>query len=196
MNDDDFVRRLRSMEAPTPQIRIDTATVLRSGRRRRLARATGTTLGIGALCAGLYAGAAAVAPGHVDREPIRPATTDRSPTEEPVPAMTHAVIDEVAGTITTPLDQWLLSSEEMSAIETAGAVYVARCMTDVGFGDLVELVGPVPVENQDGYNFGLWRHEALERGDPTPSRFCRPRTASMRRTRSHRRSCVPAMTRR
>ncbi|MBD5784868.1 hypothetical protein IF650_01625 [Cellulosimicrobium terreum] len=94
-----------------------------------------------------------------------PATT--SPTATHGPSETgdgpRAIVDEVAGTITTPLDDWVLSIDELTETRTAGDLFTARCMTDAGYPESAKIDGPSVPLNTDGLGFGLWRHEALVR---------------------------------
>ncbi|GAA3218730.1 hypothetical protein ACFP63_08225 [Oerskovia jenensis] len=166
MNDEDFVVRLRAVSQHAPDLTVDHATVLRSGRRRRSARATTTTLGVGALCGGLVAGALALVPSPPRETPVVPATSTTTTSPEPAESAAEeparAIVDEDAGTITTALDGWFVSAEERAEMDTARDVFVARCMTAAGYEDLVQLVGPVPAEkSSDGAEFGLWRHGSL-----------------------------------
>jgi hypothetical protein len=165
MNDEDFILRLRSVSQHTPDVAIDHAKVLRAGRRRRAARAAGTTLGVGTLCGGLVAGALALVPPQPRDTPVMPATSTTTTSPEPAESASEeparAIVDEDAGTITTPLDDWFASAEERAEMDTARDVFVARCMIAAGYEDLVQLVGPVPAENQDGAELGLWRHSLL-----------------------------------
>lgn len=163
MNDEDFILRIRAASEQTPRLTVDHIEVLRSGRRRRAARAVGTTLGVGALCGGLVAGAFELTPLQTRDAPVMPATTSPTETQERSEDGPRAIVDEEAGTITTPLDDWVLSFEELTELRTAGDVFTARCMTDAGFGDTVTLDGPSFPLNQDGLGFGLWRQDALMR---------------------------------
>ncbi|MFE6234025.1 hypothetical protein [Cellulosimicrobium sp. NPDC057862] len=164
MNDEDFILRLRSASRHTPDVVVDHAEVLRSGRRRRAGRAVGSTLGVGALCGGLVAGALALTPPPTRETPVMPATT--SPTAQ-APSEPgggpRAIVDEAAGTITTPLDDWVLGADELTELRTANHVLTARCMTDAGYGHTVVSDGPSYPLNTDGFGFGLWRHDALLR---------------------------------
>lgn len=165
MNDEDFILRLRSVSQQTPVVAVDHTKVLRSGRRRRAGRAVGATLGVGALCGGLVAGALALTPAQPRETPVMPATTAPTATQGPSESGDgpRAIVDEVTGTITTPLDDWDLSIEERTETRTANDVFTARCMTDAGYGDTVTLDGPSFALNTDGLGFGLWRHDALMR---------------------------------
>jgi hypothetical protein len=165
MNDEDFVLRLRAVSQHAPDVTIDHAQVLRAGRRRRAGRAVGLAVGVGALCGGLVAGALALVPPQPRDTPVMPATSATTTSPEPPESATEeparAVVDEDAGTITTPLDDWFVSAEERAEMDTARDVFVARCLAAAGYEDIVHLVGPVPAENQDGAELGLWRHGLL-----------------------------------
>lgn len=173
MNDDELlVTRLREMVGHVPPVQVDRDDVLRRGRRRRVLRASGATVGAGVLCAGLY-----LAVGGSGSEPastFAPASGDESssPTTSPAGPVgdglategARAVIDESAGTITLPLDAWLPSRQERAVTRSARDVYLARCTTAAGRGDIVDLVGPVRVPSGTGneQSYGAWRVETLE----------------------------------
>jgi hypothetical protein len=92
-----------------------------------------------------------------------PATTAPTETHGRSGDGPRAIVDEAAGTITTPLDDWNLSVDERAEVSTAIHVFTARCMTDAGLGDTVTIDGPSVQPKTDGLGFGLWRHEALMR---------------------------------
>ncbi|GAA1401526.1 hypothetical protein [Oerskovia paurometabola] len=169
MNDDELlVSRLRTMAGNVPPVPIDRAEVLRRGRRRRVLRASGTTMGVGVLCAGLYLGAGGA--GDAPVTTLAPAASGPSPTAPVSPAgpgtveAQGAVVDEASGTITLPLDSVLLGRHEHATITSAREVYLASCLTEAGFGDTLELVGPVrvPPGNGNAERYGAWRLETLE----------------------------------
>jgi hypothetical protein len=176
MNDDELlVSRLRSLAGDdVPMPRVDRAEVLRRGRRRRALRASGTTMGVGVLCAGLYLGTGGLGGGPAPESTlapasgsVEPATGDeppQDPTADPPATPPRAVVDETTGTVTLPLDEWFLSRQELAVVTSAREAYLARCMTDAGFGDTVELVGPVqePPGNGNADAYGAWRVETLE----------------------------------
>lgn len=170
MNDDELlVSRLRSMAGHVPVVPVDRGAVLRRGHRRRVLRASGATMGVGVLCAGLYLGAGGLGDGPGTT--LAPAAGGSDPTVATGPAgqgaegaAQGAVVDEGAGAITLPLDTVLLSRQEHAILESAREVYLARCLTDAGFGDTLELVGPVqvPPGNGNEARYGAWRLETLE----------------------------------
>ncbi|MHA7135055.1 hypothetical protein [Oerskovia turbata] len=165
MNDDELlVSRLRNLAGDdVPMPLVDRAEVLRRGRRRRVLRASGTTMGVGVLCAGLYLGAGGLGGGPAPESTLAPASDSaapatgdeppQDPSADPPATPSRAVVDETAGTVTLPLDEWFLSRQELAVVTSAREAYLARCMTDAGFGDTVELVGPVrdPSGNADAY---------------------------------------------
>ncbi|MFF2832482.1 hypothetical protein ACFVSK_12035 [Cellulosimicrobium cellulans] len=89
MNDEEFVLRLRSVSQLTPDVAVDHTRVLRAGRRRRAGRAVGVTLGVGALCGGLVAGALALVPPQPRDTPVMPATSTTTTSPEPAESATE-----------------------------------------------------------------------------------------------------------
>lgn len=175
MNDDELlVSRLRTMAGNVPPVPIDRAEVLRRGRRRRVLRASGTTMGVGVLCAGLYFGTGGLGGGPAPQSTLAPASGSAAPItgdegpQDPAsdtPATpSGAVVDEATGSIALPVDAWFLSRQELAVVTSAREAYLARCMTDAGFGDTVDLVGPirVPPGNGNADAYGAWRVETLE----------------------------------
>ncbi|QDW62329.1 hypothetical protein [Oerskovia sp. KBS0722] len=167
---DDFSTRLRELvdkalpEAPIdPHLALDVA-------RRRAGRTRSRRVAASLAVAAVVAAAAVTVPDLVAPRPretlLMPATSIATTSPEPAESATEepvrAIVDEDAGTITTPLDGWFVSAEERAEMDTARDVFVARCMTAAGYEDLVQLVGPVPAEKTfDGAGFGLWRHGLL-----------------------------------
>jgi hypothetical protein len=174
MNDDELlISRLRDLSGGSPAPQVDHQEVLRRGRRRRVARASGTTLGIGVLCAGLYLGAGGLGGGPAPQATLAPASGGvapatgegtPSPTADTPAAPQGAVVDEATGTVTLPLDEWFLSRQERAVVSSAREAYIVRCMTDAGFGDTAELVGPVqePPGNGHAERYGAWKVQTLE----------------------------------
>lgn len=203
---DDFPARLRALaDQALPAAPIDPEIALDVARRRtRRTRAlrVAASMAAATVVTGLVAvpgfvnvGSSfmAAAPRAVEPAPSTP-TAIPEPAETPAQELPRAIVDEAAGTITTPIDEWSLSPQEHAEMDTAREVFIARCLTDAGYGDLFELVGPVPAENQDGVNFGLWRHQTLmtsgyEQDIPaSPNRFARG--ADGEEALEHQRACV------
>jgi hypothetical protein len=171
---DDFPARLRTLvDQAVPPTPIDPDTALDVARRRtrrtRGRRAAASMTAAAAIVTGLVtvpglvtdgSPLMAAAPGAVELAPSTP-TAIPEPAEAPTPEPPRAIVDEAAGTITTPIDEWSLSPQEHAEMDTAREVFIARCMSSAGYGDLVEVVGPVPAKDQEGLEYGLWRHALL-----------------------------------
>lgn len=176
MNDDETLERLRALASDPPPFRIDRTAVLTKGRRRRAARALGVASGVGLL--GAVAAVTAVAapqflgpsltpagtssPTATPRA-TAPATEEPSPSAAPSsdPARATAVIDEAAGTIVLPWDEYSLGAEEEAIRESAGQLFMVNCLTEAGFGDSVWFHELQPVVRANAY--GIWRVEDAER---------------------------------
>ncbi|MDT0165475.1 hypothetical protein Q9R32_07890 [Actinotalea sp. AC32] len=163
MNDDPFVRRLRTLADPAPPVLVDGDRVLRLGRRRRALRAAG--VGVATVVAAAGAFTAAALPATTDGRVTSATATRGGPvttaTTSPAPA---AVVDEEAGTITLPLDEWFWDSADIATMETAVDLYVSRCMADAGLGAEYTFHGAFPVQ-PDRLEYGVWsRDVVLESG--------------------------------
>ncbi|MCF4120304.1 hypothetical protein L1785_04855 [Antribacter sp. KLBMP9083] len=178
MNDDETVERMRALASDVPPVRIDRTAVLTKGRRRRAARALGVASGVGVLGA-VAAVAAAAAPQFLGPPPTpagttsptatamatAPATAEPSPSAAPPsdPAQARAVIDEAAGTIVLPWDEYSLGAEEEAIRESAGQLFMVNCLTEAGFGDSVWFHELQPTRMVHGTVYGIWRVEDAER---------------------------------
>lgn len=88
MNEHQLIERLRTMEGDTPAITVDVGHVLRSGRRRRAARAVGLaagagTLSVAAVVAAVMAWPVVLGPSPV---PLGNPTVSESPLPSPDPS--------------------------------------------------------------------------------------------------------------
>ncbi|GAA4723387.1 hypothetical protein GCM10023216_11210 [Isoptericola chiayiensis] len=178
MNDDELIRAMRVLAGRTPQVRVDVEEVLRAGRRRRARRAAGGVAVGGLLGVGLVVGTLAwadttpapdvvPAPAASTGVPAPDSTSDADDgwtTYPPSPDDgEHALVDHERGTIGLPEDDWVLSAEEQAAVDTAQQYLEIECLSDVGLGDEVEFVGPVPPYDERQRGLGLWTAEDLDR---------------------------------
>jgi len=98
------------------------------------------------------AGPASVAP-TVDATP--------EPSGTPTAAAPVAVVDEVAGTITLPLDAWMWSPVDQATSQTAIELAASRCMATAGMADELPFLGPVPVQPAH-VDYGVWQRDVVE----------------------------------
>lgn len=156
-SDDRFLESIRALAGQAPRVAVDSATVLRRGRRRRLLRATGASVAaVAAVALGVYGGlAASVA------TPVLPAgPAPSAPTSAPV--VPGAVVDEDSGTVRTPLSPWVWAPHDWAVLETAQALKNSRCMEAAGFGAHQPFV---PVAAVPDPTYGLWvRDEVAAHG--------------------------------
>lgn len=165
MSDDDrLLEHLRTVADQAPPVPLDSSRVLALGRRRRAARSAGIGLATIAAVASVYSGVSAL-PGPNEGMP-GPAAPSES--QSPSPSTEHdamsspptAVVDEQAGTISLPLDEWTWSAGDLATVETAEDLYVSRCMADAGLGEEYVFRGPAPVQ-PERVQYGVWRHEVV-----------------------------------
>lgn len=169
--DDEFLARLRDLAGEPPAVAVDRARVLHLGRRRRAARATGigavavlavvgVSGGVTALAAQRGGGVAAPAgPASVAPAPTPDATPE--PSDAPTAAVPVALVDDVAGTITLPLDAWTWSDADFATSQTAVELSVSQCMAAAGMADEFPFPGPVPVQPDD-VTYGVWQRDVVE----------------------------------
>lgn len=167
--DDDFTRRLRDVAATAPRVTVDRSAVLAAGRRRRLARAGGVTVGtlvlVLAVALGVSAlpgpGQAALPAGPTPGEPTPSVSAPAAgPTADAAPAF--PVIDVGAGTVRLPLDDWLID-EAGEAILLAAQFHSAdRCLEEAGYGEYSSSsTGLLPV--RPGFrDYGVWVRADVE----------------------------------
>ncbi len=179
MTDEQLVEQMKALVSLTPEVVVDREKVLAAGRRRRAVRAVGVTGGAGVLCTGLVVGALAWGGPLLDAapEPL-PASSDEptepAPTESPDVTESwesyppspddgeHAVVDDEAGTIWLPVDDWSADPEQQAVIDTAVQYLHIECLAEAGYGDEVEFVG---MEEPLGFRYrglGLWSDADLE----------------------------------
>ncbi len=158
--DDDFVEHLRRVARRTPPLRVDAEQVLRAGRRRRRTRAAGVSALATVAVVATVAGGSVLLPGPGRPWPAAPpAGAPASSEAEPSP---HVVLDAAAVTVTTPLDAWVLSGQELAITQAALSHHVDTCMAARGRDGYAEAAREivVPVVPADGYaTFGLWDPE-------------------------------------
>ncbi|WP_278236170.1 hypothetical protein [Isoptericola sp. AK164] len=183
MNDEQLIETMRAMSSSTPAVRVDRERVLARGRRRRTVRAAGIAGAAGMLCTGLVVGALAwqvpdggptpvPAPAASTSAPEPESDSSADTAEEPTSWETypaspddgeHGVVDHEHGTIRLPEDDWVLTAAEQAVVDTAQQYLQIECLTDLGLGDEVEFVGPVPPYDERRRGLGLWSEEDLER---------------------------------
>lgn len=166
--DDAFTRHLRDVAATAPRVTVDRRAVLVSGRRRRLARAGGVTVGtlvlVLAVALGVSAlpgpGQAALPAGPTPGETTAPASPPvAGPTPDAAPAF--PVIDVGAGTVRRPLDDWLLDEAELALLTAATEHSADACLDAAGYGEHSTFDGLPPVRR--GFvDYGVWRSADVE----------------------------------
>jgi hypothetical protein len=165
-DDESFAHELRArVDRAAPTIDVDTAAVLPRARRRRARHVALTgvaSVGAVALAAGWVAQAQPWEPTTAEVVPAAPAPSS-SVSAEPTPAettsssseSTHAVLDEDAGVIRMPIDDWAWSAEDYAVERTAVAHYVVGCLQDAGYE--AEFLGPLPPDPGRDAGYGVWR---------------------------------------
>jgi hypothetical protein len=165
--DEDLARTLRDRaDAAVPPMAVDLDLIVRSGRRRRVARG-GVVLAVGVLAiTGALSGARALdqGPDHVQL----PAAASPSDTGAVDPADLHAEVDPVAGTITFPLSRYDLTDEERSTVNRALRWQLRLCAEDE-VGRPIAWQQSVPGTPRSDRTFGVWSlSEAQEYGYAVP----------------------------
>ena len=164
--DDDLARTLRDRaEAAVPTMSVDVETVMRSGRRRRVARG-GAVLAVSALVlGGAWSGVQAL--DHGRGQVQLPAGTS-APDAGIDPADLHAEVDPVAGTITFPLSRYDLTEPERSTVNRALRWQMKLC-AEAEVGRPIAWQQSVPGTPRSDRTFGVWSlPEAQEYGYAVP----------------------------
>ncbi|MBB2923381.1 hypothetical protein [Cellulomonas cellasea] len=166
--DDAFTRHLREVAGTAPRVAVDHRAVLASGRRRRLARAGGVTVGtlvlVLAVALGVSAlpgpGEAALPAGPTPGEPTAAASASAAgPTADAAPAF--PVVDVGAGTVRRPLDDWLLDETEQSLLQGAADHSADACLEAAGYGEHSSFSG-LPPTRRGFVDYGVWRSADVE----------------------------------
>lgn len=164
--DEDLARTLRDRaDAAVPTMAVDIDTVMRSGRRRRVARG-GAVLAVSALVlGGAWSGVQAL--DHGRGQVQLPAGTS-APDAGIDPADLHADVDPVAGTITFPLARYDLTDEEWSTVSRARR-WEGKLCAEAELGRSIAWQQPVPGTPRSDRTFGVWSlPEAQEYGYAVP----------------------------
>lgn len=166
--DDDFTRRLRDVAATAPRVTVDRSAVLAAGRRRRLARAGGVTVGtlvlVLAVALGVSAlpgpGQAALPAGPTPGEPTPSVSAPAAgPTADAAPAF--PVIDVGAGTVRLPLDDWLIDEAGEALLQGAADHSADACLEAAGYGEHSSFSG-LPPTRRGFVDYGVWRRADVE----------------------------------
>ncbi|MGW6128643.1 hypothetical protein ACWFNE_01325 [Cellulomonas sp. NPDC055163] len=166
--DDAFTRHLRDVAATAPRVTVDHRAVLVSGRRRRLARAGGATVGTLVLVVAVALGVSALpGPGQAAL-PAGPTPAGPTPSSSPsaadptagaVPA--YPVVDLDAGTVRLPLDDWLIDAADQAVLVAAAEHSADRCLEAAGYGEHSSFSGLRPVR-RGLVDYGVWVRADVE----------------------------------
>ncbi|MBO1751466.1 hypothetical protein J4G33_06575 [Actinotalea sp. BY-33] len=159
-----FGRHLRSLADPVPAIAVDPDAILRSGRRRRVLRAGGTTVVTVLAVGGLAVGVVALPGGSTPEgdQTVVPAgtTVPTDPAPAASPEIPPVVVDHATGTVTLPLDELTRSARDEAVIQAAAELVTATCMAEAGFGEYWEFAGVVmptgPEDHGIDSPYGVW----------------------------------------
>jgi hypothetical protein len=164
--DDELARMLRArVDGAVPPMSVDVDAVVRSGRRRRVARGTAVLAVTALAVTGAWTGVQALDRGrdHVQL-PASTAGTDESVS----PADLRAEVDPVAGTITFPLARYDLSADEWATISTARAWEMKLC-AEAQIGRPITWQAGEPGDPGSDRLFGVWDlDEAQQYGYAVP----------------------------
>lgn len=174
---DEFLARIRAAATEAPDVRVDGARVLRTGRRRRMGRVVGGTALTGLLLAGTVTAVATLSPtgpqGPAARDSASPTVTaDDVPYDQPYGPVDvvagAAEVDAAAGTVRLPLDEYNLSADDWDVVGTAQDVFLDGCFEEAGYGEyyspgeapfLLDLAARRAREQE---RFGVWRATDVE----------------------------------
>jgi hypothetical protein len=164
--DEDLARALRDRaDAAVPTMGIDVDSVMRSGRRRRVARGGAVLAASTLVLTGAWSGVQALDHGRGQVQlPAGTATPDAGVD----PADLHAEVDPVAGTITFPLSRYDLTVEEWSTVNRARR-WEGKLCAEAQVGRPIAWQQPVPGTPRSDRTFGVWSlSEAQEYGYAVP----------------------------
>jgi hypothetical protein len=165
-SDDDLARSLRDRaDAVLPPMSVDVGAVVRSGRRRRVARGA-SVLAVTALAVtGTWSGVQPIDRGG-DRTQLLAATSSPAPTADPDDL--HARVDPVAGTITFPMARYDLTADELATVTRARAWEMKVC-AEAAVGRPIAWEVGVPGVPVSDRLFGVWSlSEAQQYGYDMP----------------------------